>query len=322
MTEAPHEATSKDDLADAIAVQLGHANGQEFIRKRLEQYYFAAIDPEDPEQQRERLRAIERDCLKAAESVWLAPQGLDWFPKGIAISSAPALTGDRITAFFADNIRRAEQAGNRRVTDFLRMQFKKFENGTLKLEQEKIEPSVQAVIGPSELSFLLNQISEAAGQAADRLPKRRARGIPEEDLAAHYSWLLIQEFYRRLESGDERKRRSPRIATETKPLSMALRAAHDRLEAHFDYVKANWATLSPAFRAAHNRNLLARDMQPIPEPVIDLYKPPKKPRFPWGKYLTVAAFFYEYAFEEYKKPENFETACRKVLKETGDRNSD
>jgi hypothetical protein len=63
-------------------------------------------------------------------------------------------------------------------------------------------------------------------------------------------------------------------------------------------------------------------MQPIPEPVIDLYKPPKKPRFPWSKYLTITALFHEYVTGERKEPEGFETACRKVLKETGDRKSD
>jgi hypothetical protein len=319
MTEEANEAVSKDELADAIAGEFGHAKAPEFLRKRLEQYYFAAVDPEDPEQQRERLRTIERDCLKAAEAVWLAPQELDWFPKGIATSSAPALTRDRITALFADNIRKAEQAGNRRLIDFLRMHFKKFENSrTLKLEQKKIEPLIQAVMGPSELALLFNQVSQAAGQAADALPKRRARGIPQEDLAAHYGWLLIQEFYRG--SGDESKRRSPRIVAETK--SAALRAVHDRLEAHFDYIKVNWAKWSPGFRAAHNKMLKERDKQPIPEPATDLYKPPKKPRFPWSKHLTVTALFYEYVTGERKEPESFDTACRKVLKETGDRKSD
>jgi hypothetical protein len=243
MTEEANEAASKDELADAIAAELGHVKDPEFLRTRLREYLIAAVDPEDPEQQRERLRAIERDCLKAAKSVWLAPQALDWFPKGIAASSAPALTRDRITALFADNIRKAEQAGNRRVTDFLRRQSKKFKGGELKLEQEKVEPLVQAVIGPSELSVLLNQFSEAAGQAADGLPKCRARGVPPEaDLAAHYGWLLLREFYWRPGSGDESKSRPPRTAAVTKPLSVALRAAHNRLAAHFDYVKANWAS--------------------------------------------------------------------------------
>jgi hypothetical protein len=245
MTEATDEAASKDELAGAIAGELGHATDSESIRARLREYLIAAVDPEDSKRQREQLRAIEQDCLKAAKSVWSAPQELDWFPKGVAASSAPALTRDRITALFANNIRKAERAGNRRLIDFLRMQFKKFENGTLKLEQEKVEPLVQAVIGPSELSFLLNEVSKAAGQAADRLPpKRRARGIPQESLAAHYAWLLVQEFYQR---------------------------------------------------------------------------PPKKLRFPWSKFLTVTALFHEYVTGEHKEPESFDTACRKVLKATGDR---
>jgi hypothetical protein len=171
------------------------------------------------------------------------------------------------------------------------------------------------------MSLELLRYSAVAGQAADRLPQRRARGIPKEDLAAHFGWLLLQEFYWRPASADKSKSLH-RTAAETKALSVALRAAHDRLEDHFNYVKANWAKWSPAFRAAHNRMLKKRKRQPIPEPVVDLYKPPKKPRFPWSKFLTVTAFFYEYAFEEYKNPESFETACRKVLKETGDRKSD
>ena len=258
MTEEANEAVSKDELADAIAGEFGHAKAPEFLRKRLEQYYYAAVDPEDLEQQRERLRAIERDCLQAAKSVWLAPQEPDWFPKGIAGSPAPALTRDRLTALFADNIRKVEQAGNRPATDFLRRQLKKFESGTLKFEQEKVEPLVQAVIGPTELSLLLDQVSKAAGRAADGLPpKRKARGIPKEELAAHYGRLLIQEFYR--------------LPLRRRPLK--------------------------------RRSL-------------------RKFQFPWSKFLTVTAFFYEYVFEEYKKAERFETACRKVLKETGDRKSD
>jgi len=197
MTEAADEAASRGELAGFIAGELGHATDSKSIRARLREYLIAAVDPEDPEQQRERLRAIERDCLQAAKSVWLAPQEPDWFPKGIAGSPAPALTRDRLTALFADNIRKVEQAGNRPATDFLRRQLKKFESGTLKFEQEKVEPLVQAVIGPTELSLLLDQVSKAAGRAADGLPpKRKARGIPKEELAAHYGRLLIQAFYR------------------------------------------------------------------------------------------------------------------------------
>jgi hypothetical protein len=40
--------------------------------------------------------------------------------------------------------------------------------------------------------------------------------------------------------------------------------------------------------------LKKRGRQPIPEPAIDRYVPPKKPPFPWSKFLTVTAFFYEY----------------------------
>jgi hypothetical protein len=83
MTEEANEAASKYELADRIAVEHGHAQNQEFIRERLKQYCDAAIDPEDPEQQRERLRAIELICLKAMEAVWFAPQELDWLSGGI-----------------------------------------------------------------------------------------------------------------------------------------------------------------------------------------------------------------------------------------------
>jgi hypothetical protein len=36
-----------------------------------------------------------------------------------------------------------------------------------------------------------------------------------------------------------------------------------------------WATLSPLFRAAHNRLRQARGLLPIPEPKVDRYKPPQ-----------------------------------------------
>jgi hypothetical protein len=41
------------------------------------------------------------------------------------------------------------------------------------------------------------------------------------------------------------------------------------------YEEANWAKLSPAFRAAHNRRLKARGLSPLPEPEVDLYVPPQ-----------------------------------------------
>lgn len=38
-----------------------------------------------------------------------------------------------------------------------------------------------------------------------------------------------------------------------------------------EYVKANWARLSPKFRDAHNRYRQARGMETIPPPKKDLY---------------------------------------------------
>lgn len=43
------------------------------------------------------------------------------------------------------------------------------------------------------------------------------------------------------------------------------------------YEEANWAKLSPHFRAAHNRKLQARGLPTIPPPKIDLYVAPKAP---------------------------------------------
>lgn len=43
------------------------------------------------------------------------------------------------------------------------------------------------------------------------------------------------------------------------------------------YEEANWARLSPQFRAAHNRLRIARGWSPIPEPKIDLYVKPQAP---------------------------------------------
>lgn len=40
------------------------------------------------------------------------------------------------------------------------------------------------------------------------------------------------------------------------------------------YEEANWAKLSPTFRAAHNRLRRMRGLPSLPEPVIDLYVPP------------------------------------------------
>jgi hypothetical protein len=41
------------------------------------------------------------------------------------------------------------------------------------------------------------------------------------------------------------------------------------------YTPEQWAQLSPAFRAAHNRLRLARGEPPIPWPKVDLYVPPQ-----------------------------------------------
>lgn len=42
------------------------------------------------------------------------------------------------------------------------------------------------------------------------------------------------------------------------------------------YEEANWAKLSPVFRAAHNRLRQARGLDTIPPPKVDLYKPPSR----------------------------------------------
>jgi hypothetical protein len=41
------------------------------------------------------------------------------------------------------------------------------------------------------------------------------------------------------------------------------------------YTPEQWARLSPAFRAAHNRLRAVRGLPPIPEPKVDRYKPPR-----------------------------------------------
>lgn len=43
------------------------------------------------------------------------------------------------------------------------------------------------------------------------------------------------------------------------------------------YEEANWARLSPVFRATHNRLRQTRGLPTIPPPKIDLYVPPKAP---------------------------------------------
>ena len=44
-------------------------------------------------------------------------------------------------------------------------------------------------------------------------------------------------------------------------------------ETEKSYEEANWAHLSPAFRAAHNRLRRMRGQSPIPQPAVDLYVP-------------------------------------------------
>jgi hypothetical protein len=43
------------------------------------------------------------------------------------------------------------------------------------------------------------------------------------------------------------------------------------------YEEANWARLSPVFRAAHNRLRQARGLPTIPPPAVDLYVKPQAP---------------------------------------------
>jgi hypothetical protein len=43
------------------------------------------------------------------------------------------------------------------------------------------------------------------------------------------------------------------------------------------YEEANWARLSPTFRATHNRLRQARGLPTIPPPLVDLYVAPKQP---------------------------------------------
>lgn len=40
------------------------------------------------------------------------------------------------------------------------------------------------------------------------------------------------------------------------------------------YERAQWPSLSPTFRAVHNRKRAAYGLTPIPEPDVDLYVPP------------------------------------------------
>lgn len=44
-----------------------------------------------------------------------------------------------------------------------------------------------------------------------------------------------------------------------------------------DYIEKNWAKMSPKFREAHNHLRRARGMSSIPEPLVDLYVPPRGP---------------------------------------------
>jgi hypothetical protein len=58
------------------------------------------------------------------------------------------------------------------------------------------------------------------------------------------------------------------------------------------YEEANWAHLSPAFRAAHNRLRATRGLSPIPEPAIDQYIPPPaviRPFDPGDREVVAAA---------------------------------
>src|SRR5260370_1341522 len=48
-------------------------------------------------------------------------------------------------------------------------------------------------------------------------------------------------------------------------------------ETEKSYEEANWAHLSPAFRAAHNRLRRMRGQSPIPQPAVDLYVPKPAP---------------------------------------------
>lgn len=43
------------------------------------------------------------------------------------------------------------------------------------------------------------------------------------------------------------------------------------------YEEANWARLSPTFRAAHNRLRQARGLPTLPPPAVDLYVAPQRP---------------------------------------------
>src|SRR5262245_14073591 len=64
------------------------------------------------------------------------------------------------------------------------------------------------------------------------------------------------------------------------PLANGQSARHtcdmvDDPNANLGFAPSYWATLSPRFRAAHNRLRQARGLPPIPEPKVDRYKPPQ-----------------------------------------------
>jgi hypothetical protein len=142
----------------------------------------------------------------------------------------------------------------------------------------------------TEPSVLLWGLAQAARKAAGDIVLPNARSIPTKDAAALYCWMLFAEFYRQPQT--------------TQPASR--KAA--------EYVQANWPKLSPAFRKAYNQLRTARHLPPIPDPDVDLHKPPtpaKAPQFPWARYLAATEFLFEYLTGA--AVVSFETACRKML---------
>lgn len=53
-------------------------------------------------------------------------------------------------------------------------------------------------------------------------------------------------------------------------------SGESQVPAGMTYEEWRWPHLSPLFRATHNKLRVARGLPPIPEPKVDLYKPPPR----------------------------------------------
>ena len=170
--------------------------------------------------------------------------------------------------------------------------------------------------GSTKLAEDLWVTSELAKQAARKLVLPKAHREHEKDVIAGYAYMLVADFPPRRSDLRIAPTASDTAWYKKKPRAKPQPEPGKDGRSHEQIIEELWPTLSPRYRAVHNRLRAVRKLPPIPAPE-SLYRPPRRGRSefqepsssPSGPYLAIAPLLFEYCTG--RKPEaGLEASCR------------